>query len=112
MQPLFLERSTSTLIWFHFSGLIFVQIRNIGQLVALLQDVYRNSVKHLSPVDITTYIEILESSPFLGSMNSTNSDKDTLSNSTLAVSMLNFNSISLSFKILFTSMINERFQHF
>nr|KAF6381130.1 adhesion G protein-coupled receptor L4 [Pipistrellus kuhlii] len=63
---------------------ILTKIRNIGQLVALLQDVYRNSVKHLSPVDITTYIEILESSPFLGSMNSTNSDKDTLSNSTLA----------------------------
>ncbi|XP_054577108.1 adhesion G protein-coupled receptor L4 isoform X2 [Eptesicus fuscus] len=63
---------------------ILTKIRNIGQLVALLQDVYRNSVKHLSPMDITTYIEILESSPFLGSMNSTNSDKDTLSNSTLA----------------------------
>lgn len=112
MQPLFLKRSNSTLIWFHFSGLIFVQIRNIGQLVALLQDVYRNSVKHLSPMDITTYIEILESSQFLGSMNSTNSDKDTLSNSTLAVSMLNFNSILLSFNIPLTSMINEIFQHF
>ncbi|EPQ11300.1 EGF, latrophilin seven transmembrane domain-containing protein 1 [Myotis brandtii] len=64
---------------------ILTKIRNIGQLVALLQDVYRNSVKHLSPMDITTYIEILaESSPFLGYMNSTISDKGGLSNSTLA----------------------------
>lgn len=81
--------------------------------MALLQDVCRNSVKHLSPMDITTFIEILaESSPFLGYMNSTDSDKDALSNSTLAVSMLKFNSILLSFKIPLTSMINERFQHF
>ncbi|XP_036207630.1 adhesion G protein-coupled receptor L4 isoform X3 [Myotis myotis] len=64
---------------------ILTKIRNIGQLVALLQDVSRNSVKHLSPMDITTYIGILaESSPFLGYMNSTNSDKGGLSNSTLA----------------------------
>ncbi|XP_006774751.1 PREDICTED: adhesion G protein-coupled receptor L4 [Myotis davidii] len=64
---------------------ILTKIRNIGQLVALLQDVSRNSVKHLSPMDITTYIEVLaESSPFLAYMNSTNSDKGGLSNSTLA----------------------------
>ncbi|XP_074191099.1 adhesion G protein-coupled receptor L4 isoform X1 [Rhinolophus sinicus] len=61
------------------------KIRRIDQPVALLQEVYRNSVKNLSPMDIITYIEILaKSSPLLGYMNSTNSDKDTLSNSTLA----------------------------
>lgn len=62
--------------------------------MALLQEVYRDSVKDLSPMDIITYIEILaESSPLLGDMNSTNSAKDALSNSTLTVSMLSFNSI-------------------
>ncbi|XP_066900109.1 adhesion G protein-coupled receptor L4 isoform X2 [Kogia breviceps] len=60
------------------------KIRHIEEPVALLQEVYRNSVKDLSPTDIITYIEILaESSPLLGYMNSTNSSKDTLSNSTL-----------------------------
>ncbi|TKC39194.1 hypothetical protein EI555_014072, partial [Monodon monoceros] len=60
------------------------KIRHIEEPVALLQEVYRNSVKDLSPTDIITYIEILaESSPLLGYMNSTNSAKDTLSNSTL-----------------------------
>ncbi|XP_065742486.1 adhesion G protein-coupled receptor L4 [Phocoena phocoena] len=60
------------------------KIRHIEEPVALLQEVYRNSVKDLSPMDIITYIEILaESSPLLGYMNSTNSAKDTLSNSTL-----------------------------
>lgn len=93
MQHLFLKRSSSALNWFPFSGLIFVQIRHIEEPVALLQEVYRNSVKDLSPTDIITYIEILaESSPLLGYMNSTNSAKDTLSNSTLTVSMLSFNS--------------------
>lgn len=88
-----MKRSNSTLNWFPFSGLILVQIRRINQPVALLQEVYRNSAKDLSPMDIITYIEILaESSPLLCYINSTNSDKDTLSNSTLTVSMLNFNS--------------------
>ncbi|KAM9107590.1 adhesion G protein-coupled receptor L4 isoform 4-T4 [Megaptera novaeangliae] len=60
------------------------KIRHIEEPVALLQEVYRNSVKDLSPTDIITYIEILaESSPLLGYMNSTNSTKDTLPNSTL-----------------------------
>uniref|UniRef100_A0A673TTM6 Adhesion G protein-coupled receptor L4 n=1 Tax=Suricata suricatta TaxID=37032 RepID=A0A673TTM6_SURSU len=60
------------------------KIRHIKEPVALLQEVYRNSVKDLSPMDIITYIEILsESSPLLGDMNSTNSAKDTLFNSTL-----------------------------
>ncbi|XP_059940753.1 adhesion G protein-coupled receptor L4 isoform X2 [Mesoplodon densirostris] len=60
------------------------KIRHIEEPVALLQEVYRNSVKDLSPTDIITYIEILaESSPLLGYTNSTNSAKDTLSNSTL-----------------------------
>ncbi|XP_059545067.1 adhesion G protein-coupled receptor L4 isoform X2 [Myotis daubentonii] len=69
----------------HLMMALTAKIRNVGQLVALLQDVSRNSVKHLSPMDITTYIGILaESSPFLGYMNSTNSDKGGLSNSTLA----------------------------
>lgn len=64
-------------------------------------------------MDIITYIEILaKSSPLLGYMNSTNSDKDTISNSTLAVSILNFNSVLLSFKIFLTSVINVIFQHF
>ncbi|XP_006919413.1 adhesion G protein-coupled receptor L4 [Pteropus alecto] len=60
------------------------KIRRINQPVALLEEVYRNSAKDLSPMDIITYIEILaESSPLLRYINSTNSDKDTLSNSTL-----------------------------
>nr|KAF6443031.1 adhesion G protein-coupled receptor L4 [Molossus molossus] len=64
---------------------ILTKIRHRDQPMALLQEIYRNSVKDLSPMDITTYVEILaESSPLLGYMNSTNSDKDTLSNSTLA----------------------------
>uniref|UniRef100_A0A9L0I7H1 Adhesion G protein-coupled receptor L4 n=1 Tax=Equus asinus TaxID=9793 RepID=A0A9L0I7H1_EQUAS len=61
------------------------KIRPIKEPVALLQEVYRNSVKDLSPTDIITYIEVLaESSPLLGYVNSTNSAKDALSNSTLA----------------------------
>ncbi|XP_021573529.1 adhesion G protein-coupled receptor L4 isoform X2 [Carlito syrichta] len=60
------------------------KIRPIGKPVALLQEIYRNSVTDLSPVDIITYIEILaESSPLLGYMNNTISAKDTFSNSTL-----------------------------
>ncbi|XP_043431308.1 adhesion G protein-coupled receptor L4 isoform X1 [Prionailurus bengalensis] len=63
---------------------MLTKIRHIKEPVALLQEVYRNSVKDLSPMDIITYIEILaESSPLLGDMNSTNSTKDTPSNSTL-----------------------------
>ncbi|KAM8789801.1 adhesion G protein-coupled receptor L4 [Rhynchonycteris naso] len=64
---------------------ILKQIRHIDQPLALLQEVYKNSVKDLSPVDIITYIEILAiSSLSLGYMNSTNLDKDNLSNSILA----------------------------
>ncbi|XP_016072305.1 PREDICTED: adhesion G protein-coupled receptor L4 [Miniopterus natalensis] len=64
---------------------ILTKIRHKNQPVTLLQEVYRNSVKNLSLMDITSYIEILaETAPSLGYMNSTNSDKDTLSNSTLA----------------------------
>ncbi|XP_011353854.1 adhesion G protein-coupled receptor L4 [Pteropus vampyrus] len=60
------------------------KIRSVNQPVALLEEVYRHSAKDLSPMDIITYIEILaESSPLLCYINSTNSDKDTLSNSTL-----------------------------
>ncbi|XP_057571324.1 adhesion G protein-coupled receptor L4 isoform X2 [Hippopotamus amphibius kiboko] len=60
------------------------KIRHIEEPVALLQEVYRNSVKDLSPMDIITYTEVLaEASPLLGCMNNTNSAKDTLSNSTL-----------------------------
>uniref|UniRef100_A0A8C6DB53 Adhesion G protein-coupled receptor L4 n=1 Tax=Moschus moschiferus TaxID=68415 RepID=A0A8C6DB53_MOSMO len=60
------------------------KIRHIEEPVALLREVYRNSVKDLSPIDIITYTEVLaESSPLLGYMNSTNSAKDTFSNSTL-----------------------------
>uniref|UniRef100_A0A9L0RAX5 Adhesion G protein-coupled receptor L4 n=1 Tax=Equus caballus TaxID=9796 RepID=A0A9L0RAX5_HORSE len=60
------------------------KIRPIKEPVALLQEVYRNSVKDLSPTDIITYIEVLaESSPLLGYVNSTNSAMDALSNSTL-----------------------------
>ncbi|XP_070323969.1 adhesion G protein-coupled receptor L4 isoform X3 [Odocoileus virginianus] len=60
------------------------KIRHIEEPVALLREVYRNSVKDLSPMDIITYTEVLaESSPLLGYMNSMNSDKDTFSNSTL-----------------------------
>ncbi|XP_012577490.1 PREDICTED: EGF, latrophilin and seven transmembrane domain-containing protein 1 isoform X2 [Condylura cristata] len=52
--------------------------------VTLLQEVYKNSVKDLSPMDIITCVEILTgSSPLLGYINSTSSAKDTLSNSTL-----------------------------
>ncbi|XP_075396254.1 adhesion G protein-coupled receptor L4 [Tenrec ecaudatus] len=60
------------------------KIKPIGEPMALLQEVYRKSVTGLSPVDIITYIEILaESSTFLGYMQSTNSSKEALSNSTL-----------------------------
>uniref|UniRef100_A0A590UJN9 Adhesion G protein-coupled receptor L4 n=1 Tax=Homo sapiens TaxID=9606 RepID=A0A590UJN9_HUMAN len=60
------------------------KIRSIKEPVALLQEVYRNSVTDLSPTDIITYIEILaESSSLLGYKNNTISAKDTLSNSTL-----------------------------
>ncbi|XP_004413543.1 PREDICTED: EGF, latrophilin and seven transmembrane domain-containing protein 1 isoform X2 [Odobenus rosmarus divergens] len=63
---------------------MLTKFRHIKEPVALLQEVYRDSVKDLSPMDIITYIEILaKSSPLLGDMNSTNSAKDTLSNSTL-----------------------------
>ncbi|VTJ83591.1 Hypothetical predicted protein [Marmota monax] len=56
----------------------------IKEPMALLQEVYRNSVTELSPTDVITYIEILaESSPLLGYMNNTISAKDTLSNATL-----------------------------
>lgn len=86
MQPVFLKISSSTLNLFPFCGLIFVQIRQINQTVALLQEVYRKSMKDLSPLDIITYIEILaESTPLLGYMNGTNPDKDIFSNSTLVV---------------------------
>ncbi|KAI4580535.1 hypothetical protein MJT46_019304, partial [Ovis ammon polii x Ovis aries] len=57
-------------------------IRHIEEPVALLREVYRNSLKDLSPMDIITYTEVLaESSPLF--INSTNSGKDTSSNSTL-----------------------------
>ncbi|XP_016046811.1 adhesion G protein-coupled receptor L4 isoform X2 [Erinaceus europaeus] len=60
------------------------KIRHIKEPVALLQDVYRNSAKNLSPMDIITYTEILSgSSLLLSCMNTTNSAKDILSNSTL-----------------------------
>uniref|UniRef100_A0A8I5RA18 Adhesion G protein-coupled receptor L4 n=1 Tax=Papio anubis TaxID=9555 RepID=A0A8I5RA18_PAPAN len=60
------------------------KIRPIKEPVALLREVYRNSVTDLSPTDIITYIEILaESSSLLGYKNNTISVKDTLSNSTL-----------------------------
>ncbi|XP_001100419.4 adhesion G protein-coupled receptor L4 isoform X1 [Macaca mulatta] len=60
------------------------KIRPIKEPVALLREVYRNSVTDLSPTDIITYIEILaESSSLLGYKNNTISAKDTLSNSTL-----------------------------
>ncbi|XP_027958370.1 adhesion G protein-coupled receptor L4 isoform X2 [Eumetopias jubatus] len=63
---------------------MLTKFRHIKEPVALLQEVYRDSVKDLSPMDIITYIEILaKASPLLGAMNSTNSAKDTLSNSTL-----------------------------
>ncbi|KAF7472679.1 adhesion G protein-coupled receptor L4 isoform X2 [Marmota monax] len=56
----------------------------IKEPMALLQEVYRNSVTELSPTDVITYIEILaESSPLLGYMNNTISAKDTFSNATL-----------------------------
>uniref|UniRef100_A0AC11C5Z1 Adhesion G protein-coupled receptor L4 n=1 Tax=Ovis aries TaxID=9940 RepID=A0AC11C5Z1_SHEEP len=58
------------------------KIRHIEEPVALLREVYRNSLKDLSPMDIITYTEVLaESSPLF--INSTNSAKDTSSNSTL-----------------------------
>uniref|UniRef100_A0A8I3WMP3 Adhesion G protein-coupled receptor L4 n=1 Tax=Callithrix jacchus TaxID=9483 RepID=A0A8I3WMP3_CALJA len=60
------------------------KIRPIKEPMALLQEVYRNSVTDLSPTDIITYIDILaESSSLLGYMNNTLSTNDTLSNSTL-----------------------------
>ncbi|XP_008588086.1 PREDICTED: EGF, latrophilin and seven transmembrane domain-containing protein 1, partial [Galeopterus variegatus] len=60
------------------------KIRPIKEPMALLQEVYRNTLTDLSPVDIITYIEILaESSPLLAYMNNTISAKDSLSNSTL-----------------------------
>lgn len=60
------------------------KIRHIEEPVALLREVYRNSLKDLSPMDIIAYTEVLaESSPLLGYMNSSNSAKDTSSNSTL-----------------------------
>ncbi|XP_021545756.1 adhesion G protein-coupled receptor L4 isoform X2 [Neomonachus schauinslandi] len=63
---------------------MLTKFRHIKEPVALLQEIYRDSVKDLSPMDIITYIEILsKSSPLLGDMNITNSAKDTLSNSTL-----------------------------
>ncbi|KAB1268884.1 Adhesion G protein-coupled receptor L4 [Camelus dromedarius] len=65
-------------------GKTLAKIRHIKEPMALLQEVYRNSVKDLSPVDIITYIEVLaESSSLLGYTNSTNAAKDILSNSTL-----------------------------
>ena len=89
-----MQRPNSALSWFSFSELVFVQIRHIEEPVALLREVYRNSLKDLSPMDIIAYTEVLaESSPLLGYMNSSNSAKDTSSNSTLTVSMLSFNSI-------------------
>lgn len=73
-------------------GLIFPQIRSIDEPVALLQEVYRNSVANLSPTDIITYTEILaEASSILGHMNNAAPAEDTLSNSTLTVRMLSFN---------------------
>ncbi|XP_064445008.1 adhesion G protein-coupled receptor L4 isoform X2 [Mirounga angustirostris] len=63
---------------------MLTKFRHIKEPVALLQEIYRDSVKDLSPMDIITYIEILsKSSPLLGDTNITNSAKDTLSNSTL-----------------------------
>uniref|UniRef100_A0A7N5P3X3 Adhesion G protein-coupled receptor L4 n=1 Tax=Ailuropoda melanoleuca TaxID=9646 RepID=A0A7N5P3X3_AILME len=63
---------------------MLIKFRQIKEPVTLLQEVYRDSVKDLSPTDIITYVEILaESSPLLGDMNSTNSAKDALSNATL-----------------------------
>ncbi|XP_004455928.1 adhesion G protein-coupled receptor L4 [Dasypus novemcinctus] len=64
---------------------ILKKIKPIREPVALLQEVYRSSVKDLSPTDIITYIELLaESSPLLSYVNSTTyTDTDTLSNSTL-----------------------------
>ncbi|KAM6217076.1 adhesion G protein-coupled receptor L4 [Rhynchocyon petersi] len=60
------------------------KIRHIKEPVALLQEVYKSSAERLSPTDIITYIEVLtKSSSLLGYMNSSNSAKDTLSNSTL-----------------------------
>lgn len=60
------------------------KIRSIGEPVALLQEVYRNSVTNLSPTDIITYTEILaEASSILGHMNKAAPAEDTLSNSTL-----------------------------
>ncbi|XP_055979069.1 adhesion G protein-coupled receptor L4 [Sorex fumeus] len=60
------------------------KIRNVKEPMSLLHEVYRNSMKDLSPMDIITYIEMLaESSQLLGYMNITNSAVDTLSNLTL-----------------------------
>ncbi|XP_062049394.1 adhesion G protein-coupled receptor L4 [Lepus europaeus] len=60
------------------------KIRSIDEPVALLQEVYRNSVTNLSPTDIITYTEILaEASSILGHMNNAAPAEDTLSNSTL-----------------------------
>ncbi|KAG8507946.1 Adhesion G protein-coupled receptor L4, partial [Galemys pyrenaicus] len=71
----------------------FKKLRHI-ETVALLQEVYKNSVKDLSPMDIITYIEILtESSPLLGYTNTTSSAKDTPSNSTLTEFIKTVNNI-------------------
>ncbi|ELW68057.1 EGF, latrophilin seven transmembrane domain-containing protein 1 [Tupaia chinensis] len=61
-----------------------IKIKPIEEPMALLQEVYKNSVTNLSPMNLIINIEILAaSSPLLGDMNSTVSGKDTLSNSTL-----------------------------
>ncbi|XP_003478853.1 adhesion G protein-coupled receptor L4 [Cavia porcellus] len=60
------------------------KLGTIREPVTFLQEIYRNSVTDISLMDIITYVEILsKSSPLLGYMNNTISDKDTLSNSTL-----------------------------
>ncbi|XP_008824428.1 adhesion G protein-coupled receptor L4 isoform X2 [Nannospalax galili] len=62
----------------------FEKIGPIKEPMALLQEIYRNSVTELSQTDIITYIEILaKSSPLLSSMSRNVSAKDMLSNSIL-----------------------------
>ncbi|XP_067394697.1 adhesion G protein-coupled receptor L4 isoform X1 [Emydura macquarii macquarii] len=62
------------------------EIRTIKEPLAFLQEINRNTVGQLSPVDVISYVEVLSVSyPSLSTMNNTISDKEALTNVTINV---------------------------
>ncbi|XP_048717618.1 adhesion G protein-coupled receptor L4 isoform X3 [Caretta caretta] len=62
------------------------EIRTIKEPLAFLQEINRNTVGQLSPVDVISYVEALSVSyPSLSTMNNTISDKEALTNMTINV---------------------------